>query len=164
MTGQALALFLGGRSHSLEFKKSMEELDKKFPGFAPARFLKNEYQTILSMNPTLVEKTGLILINRRGAKIITEISAVLVPISEERASIMFVDNEARIVYGQLFVSNYDKKESVNRLVNDVMMHIRAVYQKEAENTLRGGGTFPLAEPTLRKIKDMITFEGQKNRS
>ncbi len=164
MTGRALALFLGGRSHSLEFKKTMEELDKKFPGFAPARFLKNEYQTILSMNPTLVQKMGFVLINGRGAKIVTEISAVLVPISKERASIMFVDNEARIVYGQLFVSHYDQKESVNRFVNDVMMHIRAVYQKEIENTLRQGGTFPLAEPTLRKIKEMITSKVQKDQS
>jgi hypothetical protein len=142
----------------------MEELDRKFPGFAPARFLKNEYQTILSMNPTLVQKTGFVLINGRGAKIVTEISAVLVPISKERASIMFVDNEARIVYGQLFVSNYDKNDSVNRFVNDVMMHIRAVYQKEVENTLRQGGTFPLAEPTLRKIKETITSKVQKDQS
>ena len=164
LTGQALALFLGGRSSSSEFKNSLEELDKKFPGFAPAKFLKNEYQTALSMNPTLVQKTGFILVDGRGARVVIEISAVLVPMSKERASIMFVDNEARIVYGQLFVSNYDKKESVNQIVNDVMMHIRAVYQKELENTLREGGTFPSEEPTLRKIKEMITLEVQKGQS
>ena len=77
---------------------------------------------------------------------------------------MFVDNEARIVYGQLFVSNYDKKESVNRSVNGVMMHIRAVYQKEVEEALRKGGTLPLAGPTLRKIKEIITLEVQKEQS
>jgi spermidine synthase len=164
MTGRALALFFGGRFNTVEFKQSIEELDKRFPGYAPARFLKNEYQTALSMNPMLLQRTAFVLVNEGGAKIVREISAVLVPISKERASIMFVDNEARIVYGQLFVSNYDKKESVNRLVNGVMMHIRAVYQKEVENTLRHGGTFPLAEPTLRKIKEIITLEVQKDQS
>jgi len=164
MTGRALALFLGGRFNTVEFKQSIEELDKRFPGYAPARFLKNEYQTALSMNPTLLQRTAFVLVNEGGIRIVRELSAVLVPISKERASIMFVDNEARIVYGQMFVSNYDKKESVNRSVNGVMMHIRAVYQKEVEETLRKGGTLPLAEPTLRKIKEIITLEVQKDQS
>jgi spermidine synthase len=164
MTGRALALFLGGRFHTLEFKKSMEELDKKFPGYAPARFLKNEYQTVLSMNPTLLQKTAFILVDESGAKILTEISAVLVPISKKRASIMFVDNKVRMIYGQLYVSDYDKNESVTRFVNEVMIHVRAVYQKEFENAVRQGRTFPLAEPTVHKIKKMVTFLIQKDYS
>jgi spermidine synthase len=164
MTGHALALFLGGNFNDLVFKKSMEELDKKFPGYAPARFLKNEYQTVLSMSPTLLEKTGFIMVNESGAKVITEISAVLVPISKERASIMVVDNKARVIYGQLYVSDYDKNEFVTRFVTEVMIHVRAVYQKEVENALRQGRTFPLAEPTLHKIKKMVTFLVHKDYS
>ena len=34
-----------------------------------------------------------------------EMSAVLVPVSKTRASIMFVDNRARVVYGQLYVDD-----------------------------------------------------------
>jgi spermidine synthase len=161
MTGQTLALMLGGKFKDLEFKKAMEELDKKFPGYAPARFLKNEYQTILSMSPTLLEKTAFILVNESGAKIVTEISAVLVPISRERASIMFVDNKARVIYGQLYVSDYDKNEFVTRFVNEVMIHVRSVYQKEVENALRQGRALPLAGSTLHKIREMITVKVQK---
>jgi spermidine synthase len=164
MLGRALALFLGGRFRTLEFKKSMEELDRTFPGYAPARFLKNEYQTALSLSPTLLEKTDFILVNESGTKIVTEISAVLVPISKGRASIMFVDNKARVIFGQLYVSDYDKNQFVTRFVNEVMIHVRTVYQKEVENALKHGGTFPLAEPTLRKIKEMITSEVQKGHS
>ena len=94
------------------------------------------------MSPTLLEKTAFILVNENGAKIVTEISAVLVPISKERASIMFVDNKARVIYGQLYVSDYDKNEFVTRFVNEVMIHVRAVYQKEVENALRQGRTLP----------------------
>jgi spermidine synthase len=164
MTGQALALMLGGKFKDLEFKKSMEELDKKFPGYAPARFLRNEYQTILSMSPTLLQQTAFILVNESGTRIKTEISAVLVPISKGRASIMFVDNKARVIYGQIYVSDYDKNEFITRFVNEVMIHVRAVYQKEVENALRQGRTLPLADSTLHKIKEMITSEVQKGHS
>ena len=164
MAGRALALFLGGRLHTLEFKKSMEGLDRTFPGYAPAKFLKNEYQTALSLSPTLLEKTDFILVNESGRKIVTEISAVLVPISKGRASIMFVDNKARVIFGQWYVSDYDKNPFVTRFVNEVMIHVRTVYQKEVENALRQGRTLPLAEPTLHKIREMITSEVQKGHS
>ncbi len=164
MTGRALGFFLGGRLNTSEFKKSMEELDKKFPGYAPARFLKSEVQRALSMGPRLLQSTAFLLLNEGGLKSMTEISAVLVPISKKRASIMFVDNKARVIYGQLYVSDYDESDFVNRFVNEVMVHIRAVYQKEVENALRQGGTLPLAEPALGKIKETIAGEVQKDRS
>lgn len=158
MTGRVLGLFLGGRLNTSEFKKSMEELDKKFPGYAPARFLKSEVQTVLSMSPALLQKTAFVLLNKNGMKVVIEISAVLAPISEKRASIMFVDNKARVIYGQLFVSDFDKNEFVNRFVNDVMARIRGVYQKEVEKTIGQGGALPIAEPTLQKIREVISFE------
>jgi hypothetical protein len=163
-TGRTLGLFLGGGLNTPEFKESMKELDKKFPGYAPARFLKDEVQRALSMVPRLLQKTAFALANEEGAKIVTEISAVLVPVSKERASVMFVDNKAKVIYGQLYVSDFDKSDFVNRFVNEVMLHIRAVYQKEVENALRQGGTLPLAEPALRKIKQTIAGEVQKDHS
>jgi spermidine synthase len=158
MTGRALGLFLGGRLNTSEFKKSADELDKKFPGYAPARFLKSEVQTVLSMSPALLQKTAFVLLNKSGVKVVTEISAVLVPISKKRASIMFVDNKARVIYGQLYVSDFDKNEFVNRFVNHVMARIRGVYQKEVEKAIGQGGALPIAEPTLQKIREVISFE------
>ncbi|HUL30523.1 MAG TPA: fused MFS/spermidine synthase, partial [Thermodesulfobacteriota bacterium] len=161
MTGRALALFLGGRRNTLEFEKSMEELDKQFPRFAPARFLRNEYQALLSMNPRLLERVAFNLENKSGARTVTEISAVLVPVSKERASVMFVDNRARVIYGQLYVSDYNQNDFVSGFVNQVMIRLRAIYQKEAENALRRGATLPLAEPTLEKIKEGVVSEVAK---
>ena len=163
-TGRALGLFLGGRLNSPEFKESMRELDKKFPGYAPAKFLKDEVQRALSMGPRLLQKTAFPLLKESQVKFITEISAVLVPVSKERASIMFVDNQARVIYGQLYVSDYNKSDFVNRFVIEVMMRIRAVYQKEVENALRQGRALPSAEPVLRKIKQTIAAEVQKDQS
>ncbi len=164
MTGRALSLFLGGRLHTPEFKESMEELDKKFPGYAPARFLRDEVQRALSLEPRLLQKTAFLLLDERGLTSVTEISAVLVPISKERASIMFVDNKARVIYGQLYVSDYDKNQFVGHFVNDVMTHIRAVYQKEVETGLGLERPLPFAKPVLRKIRETIAAEVQKDHS
>jgi len=164
MGGPALALFLGGKTGTPEFKTYLKELDKKFPEYAPGRFLEGEYKTLQSMNPRLLQKLPLIFANQKGGKKVVEISAVLVPISQSRASIMFVDNQARVVYGQLYVWDYEKNEFVNRFINEVMSSIRAVYQQEAMNAPRQVGGVPLAHPTLGKIKDIITFKVQENSS
>ena len=77
---------------------------------------------------------------------------------------MFVDNQARVVYGQLYVWDYEKNEFINHFINDVMSSIRAVYQQEAMNVVRQAGGFPLARPTLGKIKNIIIFKVQENSS
>ena len=74
---------------------------------------------------------------------------------------MFVDNQARVVYGQLYVWNYDKDEFVNRFVSEVLMGIQTTYQKEVESWMSRKGEVPLAEPTLRKIKDIIILIAKK---
>jgi len=147
--GPALALFLGGKTKTPEFKKYLEELDTNFPGYAPGRFLKNEYQSVLAMNPRLLQKLPLIFADQRGVRRVVEISAVLVPISKNRASIMFVDNQARVVYGQLYVWDYDQGEFTSRFVNEVLMSIHATYQKEVESAMRQKGCF-LWQPLLLK--------------
>jgi len=163
--GPALALFLGGKTDTLEFKNDLGELDKKFPGYAPARFLENEYQTLLAGNPRLIQNASFVLTNAKGDQILVEISAVLVPISKQRASIMFVDNQARVVYGQLYVWDYNKSEFVNRFGSDVIMSLRAVYRNEIGIAQRQGGMYPLSQSTLNKFKDLInlkTKEIEKN--
>jgi hypothetical protein len=113
------------------------------------------------MNPRLLQKLPLIFADQRGGRKVVEISAVLVPVSKERASIMFVDNQARVVYGQLYVWDYDKDEFTSRFVNEVLMSIHATYRKEVESAMRQTGTFPLATLTLRKIKEIISLRTEK---
>ena len=74
---------------------------------------------------------------------------------------MFVDNQARVVYGQLYVSDYDKDEFTSRFVTDVLMSIHATYQKEVESAMRQKGMFPLAAPTLKKIREIIRLRIEK---
>jgi hypothetical protein len=97
----------------------------------------------------------LILLSEKGAKIRVEISAVLVPVSKERASVVFVDNDARVIYGELYFSGPNKGQSIDQFTNDVMTGIRAAYRHDAMNALREGRQPPSALGTLRKVKEVI---------
>ena len=157
VTGRALAIFLGGRFKTPEFGRLMEELDDKYPKFAPARFLRTEYMAMLGMEPKLLKKATLILQDGKGAKIVVEISAVLVPVSKERASVVFVDNHSKVIYGELYVDGQDKDEFIGRFVNEAMMSIRVAYHNE------GKGGVPPAGKTLSKIKEIITLRIKQSR-
>jgi spermidine synthase len=162
--GQALALYLEGGIHTPEFKKLMEELDRQYPRFAPLRFLKNETMATLEIEPRLLQKTAFILLNEKGAKIRVEISAVLVPVSKERVSVAFVDNDARVIYGELYFSGPNQVQSIDQFTDDVMTAIRAAYHHDAMNAFQQGGQPPSAAGTLRKVKEVITakIEGKKS--
>jgi spermidine synthase len=164
MMGRSLALYLDGRVNSPEFKKLMEELDRKYPRFAPVQFLKGETMATLEGEPKLLQKTALILLSEKGAKIRVEISAVLVPVSKERASVVFVDNDARVIYGELYFSGHNKDQSINQFTDDVMAGIRASYHHDAMNALRQGGQLPNASGTLRKVKEVITAKIEEKKT
>ncbi len=153
--GQAQVLFLAGQFESPEFKKLMGELDTRYPRFAPGRFLKNEYLERTALNPALLLKTAFVLLDEGGAKVRVELSAVLVPISAERASVAFVDNDAKVKYGEIYVSGDDKNTRSRRIAQDVMASIEAVYQQEAGLARRDNRAWPPAGPTLRTIRDVI---------
>jgi spermidine synthase len=155
MTGRALGLFLNGQSKTPEFGQLMEKLDRQYPQFAPARFLKKETLAALRREPKLLQKAAMILLNETGAMIRVEISAVLVPVSEERVSVVFVDNDARVIYGELYFSGLKREKAIQQFVNEVMVSIRTAYHHDAMNALQQGNRVPLAVSTLRKIKELI---------
>jgi hypothetical protein len=87
--------------------------------------------------------------------VLVELSVFLVPVSKSRAAIMFVDNRARVVYGQGYVDAYDQGHGVQRLVDDMMRAVRSAYQKEAEIAIAQHRGLPAAGETLRKVRDII---------
>jgi spermidine synthase len=151
---QALALYLGGKAGSPEFGRLLEELDRAYPWYAPGRFLKAEFQAALALDPRPLQHTTLTFSAEGGGRRIAEIAAVLAPVSKARAAIMFVDNRAQVVYGQLYVDDYEGSDFVGRFVDDVMATIRGVYRHELDVSAGQGGP-PQAAVTLRKIQDAI---------
>jgi len=96
-----------------------------------------------------------------GGRTVFEMSAVLVPVNKTRASIMFVDNRARVVYGQWYIENYDKDGLADRLAVDVMAAVRAAYDGEAAAARGRKQMLPSAAQTLGKIKAVIGSKVQR---
>ena len=155
LTGRALAMFLGGRLKSPEFRKLMEETDVKYPLFAPGRFLKNEYRAAVYMEPKLLQKTSLMFLNEGGAEMRVEICAVTAPISRERVAVVIVDNERRIIFGQLIVEGSDKEKRIINFANDLIQNIQAAYHTELKIASGQKKAFPSAESTMPKIRNII---------
>lgn len=150
-----LALFLGGKAASPRFERAMEELARNYAWYAPGRFLRNEYEAAAALAPRPLQGAPFTLVDDRGEPMIVEIYAVLVPVSRTRAAVMFVDNRARVVYGQRYVDDYEGTETVARLVDDVMAAMRAVYEKEAAMSSARRKAPPAAARTLPKLRAAI---------
>ncbi len=155
LAGTAHELFLKGKYESHEFSKHMAALEAAYPAFAPGRFLKTEYQAQAELKPSLIQKTAFLLQNERHEKVRIEICAVLVPISKEQATIAFVDNNARVVYGEVRIGDYQNNPSSRNLVQNVLASIQAAYQQEAATTFAQTQRLPAVGPTMQKIKQVI---------
>jgi hypothetical protein len=82
---------------------------------------------------------------------------VLVPVSRTRAAVMFVDNRARVIFGQRYVDGPGEGEAA-AVASDVMAAIRAAYAKEAEAARTQGAAPPPASQTLRRIREAIALK------
>jgi spermidine synthase len=155
---RAHVLFLRGGHSTPEFQGIVKELDRRYPAYAPAAFLKREVQELIAMTPSLIREEQFVLMNETGEKVTLEISAVKVGVGEERAAVIFVDNRARIIYGQRYI-DADQEEleaRVRQFADDVMKNLRIAHQRETLLAMRDGRPYPLADATLRKMKEVIT--------
>ncbi len=150
----ALGRFLSGSPSDPGFLRLLRQLNFDYPSYAPGRFLAGEYQTALALEPRLLQQASFPLLSDDGTTTVVELSAVLVPVSRTRASIMFVDNRAKTVYGQSYLDNYDQDGLASRLAVDVMSAIRQAYDSEVAQAGQQS-RLPSATRTLGRIKAVI---------
>lgn len=153
---RARALFWAGDDDSPQIRQALANLDKNYPWFAPGRFLRQEYEAELSKVPSLLQNVSFILLNEKGMPIRLVISAVIARVSQVRAAAIFVDNAARVIYGQRYFSGNDLDKAMAGFVSEVMAAIRAVYVRETQIAVSRGKRFPDADLTQKKIKGVIT--------
>ncbi len=157
----ALALYLGRGPADPAFTQSLRRLTFDHPWYAPGRFLASEYHSAMALEPHLLEQSSFAFTNDQGATEMVEISAVLVPVSRTRASIMFVDNRARIVYGELYVDVADQGERAGQFAVEVMTAIRRAYEHELAAARGQNRDLPTAVETFRGIRAVIHAKVQR---
>jgi spermidine synthase len=156
MGDHALALFLGRGATDPDAAVALRRVILEHPVYAPGRALWTEHEAAMALEPRLLEQASFRFVNDIGHPVVVQISAVLVPVSKTRASIMFVNNHAHAVYGQAYMDDYDREERAVKFSGDVMSAIRAAYDRIAMATSDSKSGLPPADPTLKSIRGVIT--------
>jgi hypothetical protein len=158
MYAAAHVLFLSGHADTPNFQEILSGLDRTQPGYAPLRFLKSEIAELEAMSPILVRAESFALLDRSGAKIFVELSAVMVRVGDQRAAVIFVDNRSKIIYGQIYVDTpkEELERRVHQIADEVMTNLRAAYRQEAALAARDGISYPAAGNALENMKEIIT--------
>jgi spermidine synthase len=161
MMDEAHVLYLNGKTGS-RFELVMSEFKDRYPEFGPARFLWERYLEDVRGNPTLLRQASFDLRETSGRKSTLVISAVLVPVSQERVSVMIVDNAAKVIYGEEYIDGTGKDDVIHRIVDEVMESMRTAYQREAAAARERGSDLPDAETMKHRLKDAVkqTMPGQ----
>lgn len=155
LAGRALALFLGGETADPGFLSAMEELRTRYPQFAPGRALRESYEANLRRDPVLLGRSAY-PVRRAGARDVLELSAVLVPATRERSSVMFVDNEAKVVYGELYVPASGQDEFIRHFLEDVMTAVNEAYRTAAAESLRRTQGPPPSDEVQHLIRETVS--------
>lgn len=153
---RAHGLFIAGFEDLPEFQSLAAELAKKFPDFAPGKFLLQEYRYMQLVEPYRIRKIPFAVLNDRGQRAVMNISAVVVRVSDERAALMFVDNTVKKIYGQLYFSAPDIDANMTRFARDVEAALTAAYREEADRASQEGKRHPPAAVLVERMQDIIT--------
>lgn len=137
---RAHALFLWGRAGSAEFASVYGALRARYPDFAPGRFLAGEVEERLARQPRLLDRTRVALLVPDGGRSSVEISAVVQRIGPERGVVSFVDNEARVIYGEKYIDA--PSSQLEERIAEVSRRVIRGLREEA-------GRAPLAPDALR---------------
>ena len=163
LTGMAHARFLSGGRNSREFLDAAEELDRVSPDFAPWRFLRDVKLAGMLPDPTLIGSASLPMVREGKGPAEVVVSAVLVPVTKDRVSVMFVDNERRTVYGQLYLSGADREPAVRRFAETVLKDIRGRYHRVAAAARETGLLVPREGAVQRMIEQTVGRNVQEQR-
>ena len=151
----ALALYLGRGAGDPEFARLLRRLNLDYPWYAPGRFLADEYRGAVALEPRLLQEAPFAFAADGGGRLEVTVSAVLVPVSRTRASVMFVDNAARVIYGQVYVDDYDREGRAERLAAAGLAALHAAYQREAATARESGRALPPEDETVRKMRAAV---------
>ncbi len=155
MADPATELFLSRGPTDAAFTTALRRLTLEYATYAPARALLAEYERARALEPRLLDTATFLFLSEDGWATEVEIAAVLVPVSMTRASVMFVDNRARTVYGQAYVDDFERDGRATRLAEELMAAIRVTYERELAAARGTRRSAPLATDMLRSIAATI---------
>ncbi|PLX99459.1 MAG: spermidine synthase [Desulfuromonas sp.] len=99
---QAHRLHYLGKDHETNYATLMAKLSGSYPWFAPGEFLQQEYRRFQTQIPQL-ENELILSLTANGIPTRLVLSAVSIRIAPERAKLLIVDNQAKEIYGSIYL-------------------------------------------------------------
>lgn len=127
------AAFLDGAGASPELAAGLDALEARHPDYAPARFLRLEAGEEAARAPRLLRAERFLLRRDAGTTRTLELSAVAMHVGATRGAVVFVDNDARDVYGQRYIDapQEDLDGAMKKVADTVMDAVGAAYARAA---------------------------------
>jgi len=107
MADRVHVLALLARWNDPEFEELLSALRGRFPDYAPGRFLEGRYRFKLKRRPEPIKAMGFPVTDTERGVGELRITAVTQWVGEDRGVVMFVDNDAREIYGQLYLDELE---------------------------------------------------------
>ncbi len=145
-------LALSAQWWSPELVTILEELDARYPDYGPGRFLRYAYNREMALSPDLIERMDLVFRTAESGEVTVQLAALVAPVSEKWASVMFVDNQERRILGRVDMDPRKAQNEGRAFAMNVMAAVREVYRKAGAGP---AGTVP-KDPAMEEILQVIT--------
>ncbi|MDD1744873.1 MAG: fused MFS/spermidine synthase, partial [Candidatus Methanoperedens sp.] len=158
---KAHVLNQAGYGETPEYTILMQELESKFPEYAPNKFLQNEYEDMpgrFAGTPKLLKQVVLEIINKKGEPVKLQFSAVLLRKNKEKARVYFVDNASHFVFGKLRVKGANKDPLISRFVEDLTKAAEDIYTQQRTQAVASGHNSPQEMTLFPEIKRLVELK------
>jgi spermidine synthase len=145
---RAHALFLSGGRSGDDVRGALARLEAHSPDFAPLRFLRQEERLRASSVPRPVDFAEFAVRTPDGRTRTLRLSAVVTGVGPSRGAMIVVDNEAREIYGQVYLDREpgELERDLRACASNVLDALRSAYgelaaagvppEREAQEVLR----------------------------
>jgi len=152
---KAHILDVSGQQLTYEFTELANELENRYPRYAPWRFTREASGDERGGTPGLLQELELPLLDEHEAPVKAEFMAVLVRKHSRQARVFFVDDKTRTVFGKLRIRGSGKDAYIERFVDGIFKEVRTIYAAEAVKAVADGKSAPSLLTLFPRIKTVV---------
>lgn len=151
------ARYVGGEAGTPEFEGALSSLARRWPDYAPLRFLLDDKAFMDRTSPALVAAAEFPVRAASGAPSVLRISGVRQYMGRGRVLVSFVDNERREILGQRYLfGEYARLDGeVGRYVDQTLLAMRTTAEEVSAGTGGLPGESRLSEALRRQAAQLV---------
>ncbi len=155
---RAHIMLLTGYGGTPDYQRLITDLEAKYPGYAPERFLvkeENESTGRIVGKPRLIRQVFLDIVNKRGETAKMQFAAVLFRVTDEKARLFIVDNASHLVFGKMKVRGANPEQRAAAFAEGVFRNVEDIYGRQRKQAATRGGRLPDETALFPEIKHLV---------